>query len=458
MRNSSLALRELIPAPPPWTLPPYALERRNRPTPRPLAERMAFWGVPGVSVAVVLPGEPVSTGAFGVADSASGRPVTTDTLFQAASISKPVTALGVLRLVAEGRLDLDVDVARYLKSWDLRVAGGSRWRPRVTLRQLLSHTAGTTVHGFPGYRRGSPLPSLRQVLDGLPPANTPPVRVDTVPGVQFRYSGGGTLVVQLAMEEVTGEAFPDLMRRLVLEPLGMERSAYGAPVDEGAAAHGHRTGGVPVPGGWHVYPELAAAALWTTPADLARVIRGFQASLDGGAGALLPRDLAREAARPQPGSGYGLGWEITPSGQFRHTGGNEGYTCVLTGWLDAGRGVVAMTNGDEGAGLAGEVVGTVAAMCGWDEAGATPAAGTGSAAVPRGAVGHYALRPDFVFEVIERDGGLWVRLTGQAEPLPLEPDGAGGYAAKPLAAGFAFAGDAPTFRQNGQEMHARRVS
>ncbi|HVB09870.1 MAG TPA: serine hydrolase domain-containing protein, partial [Bacillota bacterium] len=443
-----LELDRLVPAPPGWSLPPYAAERRMRPAPRPLAERMAFWGVPGLSVALVDGGRVVATEAFGLADAASGRPVTPDTLFQAASISKPVTALGVLRLVAEGRLDLDADVAGYLPSWELRAAlPGGGWRPRVTLRQLLSHTAGTTVHGFPGYQRAAPLPSLLQVLDGLAPANTAPVRVDTMPGVQFRYSGGGTSVVQLVMQEVTGEPFAELMRRLVLGPLGMERSAYGVPVDAGAAAHGHRTGGAPVAGGWHVYPELAAAALWTTAEDLTRVISGFQGCLRGEAGALLPQALAIDAARPQPGSGFGLGWEITGK-IFRHTGGNEGFRCVLTGWMDAPRGVVAMTNGDDGDGLWPEVLATLAAARGWEGSGVAPA--------PAGVPGRYALREDFVFEVEAREGGLWVR-AGEQAACPLEPDGAGGWAAVPLAAGFTFEDDGLVFRQNGQELPARRV-
>lgn len=423
------------------SLPPYAVDRRARPAPVRLADRMAYWGVPGLSVAVVAPGEPVWTGAHGVADAAGGRPVTADTVFQAASISKPVTALGVLRLVAEGRLDLDADVNSYLRTWQVRAAAGD-WRPRVTLRQLLSHTAGTTVHGFPGYRRGTPRPTLLQVLDGLPPANSAPVRVDTLPGAQFRYSGGGTSVVQLVMEEVTGEPFAVLMRRLVLEPLGMARSAYGAPVDEAAAALGHRTGGAPVEGGWHVYPELAAAALWTTPADLARVVAGVQAGLAGAPGALLPRALAREAVRPQSGSGFGIGWEVA-GGMFRHTGGNEGYRCVLTGAVAGGHGAVAMTNSDDGGALYAEVLATIGAAMGWE-------AGRPSAS------GRYALRPDFVLEVEERGGGLWLRVPGQ-DAFPLEADGAGGFVAAPLSVGVTFDGDAMVVRQNGGETRGRRM-
>jgi CubicO group peptidase (beta-lactamase class C family) len=436
-----LDLSRVVPAAPRRQLPAYALERRARPAAVPLAERMAFWGVPGVSVAVLHGGEVTAAG-FGVRDAAAGGAVTPDTLFQAASISKPVTALGALRLVAEGRLDLDADVNGYLRSWQVRAAGGD-WRPRVSLRHLLSHTAGTTVHGFPGYRQGAPVPTLLQVLDGLPPANTAPVRVDTVPGAQFRYSGGGTSVVQLVMEEVTGEPFAELMRRLVLRPLGMARSAFGAPVAEEAAAHAHRTGGAPVDGGWHVYPEMGAAALWTTPGDLVRLIRAFQGSLVGERGAFLPRRLACEAATRQPGSEFGLGWQVA-DGTFGHTGGNAGYRCVLRGTRDGRFGAAVMTNGDDGDGLWAEVLGTVAEACGWPEPASGPA-------------GRYALRPDLVFEVEERDGGLWVRAGGQA-PFPLVPDGSGGWAAAPLSAGFLFLDDALFFRQNGAELRAQRLS
>ena len=166
----------------------------DRPHPVPLLERLDVLGVPGVSVAVIQDGQVEWTGGYGVREAGVAGPVSAETMFQAASISKPVTALAVLQLVQEGVLDLDEDVNRYLRSW--KVPANGPWQPRITLRHLLSHTAGMTVHGFPGYTAAGPMPSLREILDGTGRANTFPIRVDSPAGLQFRYSGGGTTVVQ----------------------------------------------------------------------------------------------------------------------------------------------------------------------------------------------------------------------------------------------------------------------
>ncbi|HEX4097400.1 MAG TPA: serine hydrolase domain-containing protein, partial [Caulobacteraceae bacterium] len=154
-----------------------------------LAEEMARLHVPGVSVAFVRDGRIAWVRGYGV-KSVGGSPVTPDTLFQAASISKPLTALAVLRLVEMGRLDLDTNVNRYLKTWKVGANAFTAQKP-VTIRGLLTHTAGVTVHGFPGYSAGEPVPTLTQVLDGVLPANSPPLWVDTTPGTIWRYSGGG---------------------------------------------------------------------------------------------------------------------------------------------------------------------------------------------------------------------------------------------------------------------------
>src|SRR5579859_3674956 len=188
-----------------------------------ITERMAFARVPGVSIAVIDDGELAWAMGYGVRENGRPDPVATETRFQAASISKPTTAFAVLRLVHEGRLDLDEDIQRYLRSWSLPANGA--WQPRLTLRHLLSHTGGVTVPAFPGYLPDEPIPTLRQVLDGTPPANTSPIRVDTLPGLQHRYSGGGTTIVQQLLIDVVGQPFPVLMRDLVLDPLGMEHSA-----------------------------------------------------------------------------------------------------------------------------------------------------------------------------------------------------------------------------------------
>lgn len=221
--------------------------------------------VPGASVAVVHNHRLVWAQGFGVRE-ARAEKVDADTLFQMASVSKPVFGLGVMVLTSRNELDLDVDVNTMLKNWHV-AEGKFTQKQKVTLRLLLGHRAGTTVHGFPGYPQGRAVPTLEQILDGKPPANTAPVLVNLIPGTQTRYSGGGYCIAQLAITNRTGKAFPDLMDELVLRPLKMNRSTYAQPLPaefRGNAATGHRFGGAPVAGRYHTYPEMAAAGLWST--------------------------------------------------------------------------------------------------------------------------------------------------------------------------------------------------
>ena len=218
---------------------------------------MKHWGVPGLSVAVAVDGQLAWAAAYGVADASQKNPVTADTLFQAASISKPVTALGALRLVEAGKLALDTDINEYLRRWKLPANKFTREQP-VTLRLLLSHRGGTSVHGFPGYAAGAKLPTLVDILDGRRPANTLPVRVVRLPGKESVYSGGGTTIVQMAIEDVTGQPLAEYMAREVLAPLKMTSSTYEQPLPESlraSAASGHRPDGQPIAGRFHTYPE-----------------------------------------------------------------------------------------------------------------------------------------------------------------------------------------------------------
>src|SRR5260370_8313329 len=203
----------------------------------------------------------------GVIETGSSTPVTTKTLLQEGSISKPVAATGALHLVEHGTLSLDESVNEKLKTWKVP-ENELQKNEKVTLRRLMSHTAGLTVHGFPGYDANETLPSLVQIFNGEKPANTAPIRVDIVPGTKERYSGGGVTIEQQLMMDVTGKAFPVLMRELVLDPIGMADSSYEQPPPPARAAmtaSGTRADGKVVHGRWHIYPEIAAAGLWTNP-------------------------------------------------------------------------------------------------------------------------------------------------------------------------------------------------
>jgi CubicO group peptidase (beta-lactamase class C family) len=310
-----------------------------------LAARMAHHKVPGIGVAVIRHGTLGWARGWGVRDAESCVPVDADTAFQAASISKMVAALTAATLAERGALDLDADVSRYLK----------RWRPPagLTLRALLSHTAGLGVHGFPGYPQGAPLPTLPQILDGLPPANSPAVRVEGRPGA-YSYSGGGYEIAELALGDAFGP-YPALATETVLAPMGMAASGFAVP---GTAASGH-AGGRVIPGRFQTYPEAAAAGLWTTPADLARLLGG----LNGEAALAMTAPVT---------PGYGLGLEIAGEGaarRFGHRGSNAGFRALAMIFAETGDGVVVMTNGEEGAALMTEVAAAIAARNGWPAAG-----------------------------------------------------------------------------------------
>jgi CubicO group peptidase (beta-lactamase class C family) len=333
-----------------------------------LADRMAHYRVPGVSIAVIENCRIVDARGFGRSAVGSGS-VSPETLFQAGSVSKPVAAVAALRLVEERMLSLDGDVRPRLTHWSPHDNGLHSEHP-VTLRALLSHTAGTTVSGMTGYEPGASLPTVSQILNGQAPANTAPVRVATAPGTQWRYSGGGYVVAQALMSDVTGDAFPALMDRLVLNPAGMTDSKFDQPIARDRlqrAAKGTSPDGSALPGGWRVYPELAAAGLWTTPRDLSRFAIAVARSMRGEEGGLLRAKTAQTMITRGPGN-WGLGVDLGPPDaprQFSHTGHSIGFTSMLVMYPDTCQGAAVMTNGDEGGWLIQEIMRSIADAYAW---------------------------------------------------------------------------------------------
>jgi len=321
--------------------------------------QMAQRQVRGLSLAIIKDGKIAVARAYGVADDSSKAPVTTSTLFQAGSISKPVSALGALHLVEAGKLSLDADVNSTLTSWkvpDNRFTGTEK----VTLRRLLSHSAGLTVHGFPGYDVSARMPTVVQVLDGAPPANTAPIRVDTTPGAIWRYSGGGFTVMQQMVVDVTGQAFPQFLQKTVLGPIGMTSSSFEQPLPANLAAHtatGYYADRTPVRGRWHVYPEIAAAGLWTTPTDLAKWAIEVQETLAGRGHGVISPAMARQFVTEQKGgSGLGVGVQGTgPSLRFSHGGRDEGFDAFLVAGAETGDGVAIMINANDNSRLVGRI-------------------------------------------------------------------------------------------------------
>jgi CubicO group peptidase (beta-lactamase class C family) len=334
-----------------------------------LQERMEHYNVPGVSVAVLDGGEVAWAKGYGVADVVTGEPVTPLTLFQAASISKPVAAMAALRLVEEGKLDLDAPVNAAIASWQLPDNDFTRNQP-VTLRHLLSHTGGLTVHGFPGYENGGPVATTVQVLDGSGPANTDSIRVDTIPGSMWRYSGGGYTIMQQMVEDVAGKPFAEVLDEMVLDPANMIISSYAQPLPPGRAdqaASGHLADGSRVKGEWHIYPEQAAAGLWTNPTELAHLAMDVQAAFAGEEGHILSPEMTREQLTPIMAN-YGLGFAVRGEGdaaRFSHGGSNHGFKAQFLAFKEGGRGVFVMTNGDQGSALAQEIMLAVAREYHW---------------------------------------------------------------------------------------------
>lgn len=304
--------------------------------------------VPGLSLAVVREGKIARAQGYGVIEAGGTVAVTERTLFQAGSVSKPVAAFGALRLVAAGKLSLDANVNDALKSWKVPESTFTAVE-KVTVRRLLNHTAGLTVHGFPGYAVDAARPKLVQMLDGARPANTPPIRVDTVPGAAWRYSGGGYTVLQQLVIDVTGRPYPAVMAETVLAPLQLEASTFEQPLPAARAAltaTGHTQGAKPVAGRWHVYPEMAAAGLWSTPSDLARFAIAVQEALAGRPGAALSPETAQLMVTRGEG-GYGLGFSVSSSGateRFTHGGRDRGFDTQFTAYREAGLAAVVMIN------------------------------------------------------------------------------------------------------------------
>ncbi len=433
-----------------------------------LADRMAALHVPGVSIAVIHNGRIEWARGFGVTK-IGGDPVTPATLFQAASISKPVTAMAVLHLVQSGRLSLDTDVNQYLKTWKLPENEFTA-KTKVTLRQLLTHTAGMTVHGFPGYAAGAPLPTTTQVLNGEKPANTPAIRVDTAPGTIWRYSGGGYVITQQVLEDVTGKAFPKLIQEMVLGPIGMSHSTYEQPLPRnrlGEAAMPYGQDGAAIAGGPHTYPEMAPAGLWTTPSDLALYALEVQKTLAGSPGHVISSTTTRQMLTsgknnwglgPQTGGNPAHPW-------FSHGGSNEGFKCNLIAY-ENGDGAVIMANGDNGGQLAEEILRTIASEYQWPDF--KPAERTMAKVAP-GLLDAYPgsyrfqLMPNIVM-TITRDGNqLYSQLSGQ-DKLAIFPAGDRDFFLKEVDAQLTFDVGADgkatrvTLHQNGNDNLLARLS
>jgi CubicO group peptidase (beta-lactamase class C family) len=336
-----------------------------------IKQRMEHYGVPGVSIAVIKDHKVHLVKHYGITDKQTNQAVSDETLFQAGSISKPVAAYGALKLVESGKLSLDQPVNRYLKGWQIPENELTKKRP-VALKHLLNHSAGLTVHGFWGYSKGLPVPSVLQVLNGEKPANSAPVVVDLLPETQMRYSGGGYTVMQKLVADVTEKNFPQALDDLVINPIGMKQSTYQQPLPPEKlkfAAAGYLPNKKPVPGKHHVYPEMAAAGLWTTAEDLAKFAIDVQLGIKSNQSKVLSQTMTEKMLTPWVSQNVGLGFFIDSKKQgvyFGHGGWDEGFSADLVAHKTAGYGVAIMTNSNHPAFIE-ELKNSIAAAYGWQE-------------------------------------------------------------------------------------------
>lgn len=337
-----------------------------------LIELMDELGVPGMSVAVIKDFEVHWAKGYGTADVEAGAAVRTDTLFQAGSISKPVAAMAVLKAAENGHLSLDTDINEILTSWQL-TGGAFTANQAVTPRSLTSHTAGFgDGFGFPGYLPGASLPTTVQILNGDEPSNVGPVLLERAPYVAMQYSGGGVMIMQLALEDATQRSLADLSQDYIFESIGMTESTFAQPLSserDQNAARAHDENGEAMDAKWNVYPELAAAGLWTTPTDLAKFVIEVQKTVYGEGNGVLSTSSVQAMLNPVGVGEFAVGFRIIKRGEgwyFEHGGGTRGFRAQLIGHKLKGYGLVVMTNGEEGLPLIQQVGKRIAEAYSWD--------------------------------------------------------------------------------------------
>jgi len=336
-----------------------------------LIDRMTYYKVPGVSISMINDFQIEWAKGYGVLEAGKDQPVTTETIFQPGSTAKPIVAMSTLHYVEAGDLELDSNVNDKLISWKIPENEFTAQAP-VTLRRLLSHSAGIPYVPLHGYPQGLAIPNRLQILDGEPPAKSQPVRVVIVPGTQYSYSNGGYIVVEKLLVDATGMPFDVIMDEIVLEPLQMDTITVKFPLPENLvpiAASGHRVDGSVIPGGWHTNPEMGTGgSWWATPSDMARLYIDIMLTYTGQSENIISQEMAVEMLTPQienRGLGPWIGDEGGDLYYFGHPGHTYGYKTYIVAYPKRGQGLVIMTNSDAGDALYNEILNSVNVEYGW---------------------------------------------------------------------------------------------
>jgi len=388
-----------------------------------IKDRMAHYNIQGVSIAVIHNYKIEWAKGYGWADKDKQVPVTAQTLFQAGSISKSLNSVGVLKLAQDKKIGLYTDINSYLKSWKFPYDSLAKGK-KITIANLLSHSAGLTVHGFGGYQKGDAIPTIEQVLDGKKPANSDPVRSMYEPGLKFEYSGGGTTISQLIVMDATGQAYHKYMYDNVLKPLGMTSSTSQPPPSDKAPeliSTAYYPDGKEVPGKYHIYPEQAAAGLWTNPTDLSKYIIETQLAYAGKSHKVLDKQMTSLRLTPYNDKSAALGVFINafPDGTkyFQHGGVDEGFISQYYGSFEGGNGVVVMVNTANGGELIPEIINSVASVYGFKGLNNSKQVKTAvlADAVLQEYTGQYELGQQFILTVTKDGNGLYAQATGQGK-------------------------------------------
>ena len=346
-----------------------------------IIERMKYYKVPGVSIAVIKDFKIDWAKGYGLADTIQKIPVTTETMFSAGSISKFLMAVTTLKMVETGKIELEKPINNYLTSWKITDNDFTKKTP-ITLRMLLSHSAGTSQSSYFGFSPTQPLPTIVEILSGAKISETRPVVVNSEPNKEFRYSGGGSMIAQLALMDVSKQSFSSLTQQVIFDKLGMKNSTFEQPVPakftkQSAWAYSSASWFKGMP---YVYPQLAAAGLYTTPTDLAKLFIDVQKSYIG-KGQILTQSLTKQMLTPQQNVSdgsykeqIGIGPFLMqrtdnkdPNGiYFEFTGVNAGFLAYGIASVTNGNGVIIMLNsGDDVNGLGKEIRRAVAKTYKW---------------------------------------------------------------------------------------------
>jgi CubicO group peptidase (beta-lactamase class C family) len=337
-----------------------------------IIQRMKYYKIPSVSLAIIDNGKIVLSKAYGFADIGKKRPATINTLYQVASISKSVNALGVLKLVQEGKLSLTSDIRAYLKTWSFPDNELSQHKS-ITIKNLLSHTAGLSVHGFIGYSTSDSLPTINQILDGQRPANNEPVKPIYPVGEHFEYSGGGYTILRKILDDNISPDYDSLMTAIVLAPIGMTNSTFSQPLSQAYTNYAYGTDHDmhTLKGNYYRYPEQAAGGLWSTATDIAKFVMRIQNDLSGSKHSILNKELTQEMLTPVLNN-YSLGFGIVEKGgekYFWHEGESYGYNAMYYCSFSTGKGVVILTNAypNNGQPFIQELLNSVATAYDWKD-------------------------------------------------------------------------------------------